>query len=39
MAKAALISETAAPTPVGARGRPDARLALRDESKKAPGVA
>jgi hypothetical protein len=33
MAKAALISETAAPTPVGARGRPDARLAVRDESK------
>lgn len=44
MTKAALISKTAAPKPVYARGRPDAHLALRDvslrdESKKALGVA
>ena len=39
MAQAALISRTAALTPVGARGRPDAHLALRAVSHTYPARA
>ena len=39
MAKAALISKTAAPKPVCARGRPDAHLALRGVSHTYPARA
>jgi hypothetical protein len=39
MAKAALISKTAAPKPVSARGRPDAHLALRGVSHTYPARA